>query len=404
MRYIGVMLAASVMLLTSCTAKSYEKSGRDYRRASPMPQTSYNAQHIIPKERDGGFVKAMWISYIDLAPMLADGTEESFRSSFSKACGNISDLGCNTVFVHVRAFGDALYDSQFFPPSQMAGEFDALDMMCEIAHEHGLKLHAWINPLRLQTADVLSDLGGYKTSQWYLQDTGQVSAAPYDDHLWLDPAFPEVRELIADGAAEIVVNYPVDGIHYDDYFYPTTDEAFDAQCYEEMSQGESLDDWRRSNIDELCRAIYSAVKAADSDVCVSISPQGNIENNHDIMYADVEKWCSEVGYCDIIIPQIYFGYDNSTKPFTETLREWEDICSGDDVRLVIGLGAYKIGVEDEFTENEGIIAQQIEDCADHGGVALYSYSSFFGGNVDTARVETEKQMVASALQKIGDEC
>ncbi|MBQ1433407.1 MAG: family 10 glycosylhydrolase [Ruminococcus sp.] len=393
-------LLTAALLFTGCTVSGRHDDSQDLCRCSPAPQMTDECERFPSEVQGESFVKAMWISYIDLSPMLEKGTAEDFRDKFSEACENVCELGFNTLFVHVRAFGDALYHSNIYPPSDMAGDFDALEIMCDTAHEHGLELHAWINPLRLQNADRLAALEGWQTYDWYSSNTGEVMAVEGDEHLWLDPAFSEVRDFIAEGAAEIAGNYEVDGIHYDDYFYPTTDEAFDAQCYSQFSEGIGLEDWRRENINKLCREIYSKVKAKNENITVSISPQGNIRNNYDLMYADVAKWCAEEGYCDMMIPQIYFGYDNSVKPFLRTLDEWRALCGAPEPKLVIGLAAYKIGTEDDFTDNVGIIAKQIADCAECGGVAVYTYSSFFGEDSSDPRIISEKQAVSAAL----DEC
>ena len=124
----------------------------------------------------------------------------------------------------------------------------------------------------------------------------------------------EVRQLIAEGAAELAENYDIDGLHFDDYFYPTTAEDFDAQCFSAQTEFDDLAKWRLNNISLMVGEIYSAVKAVDKDILVGVSPQGNMENNYEYMYADVKKWCSEEGYIDYICPQIYFGYENSVKP------------------------------------------------------------------------------------------
>ena len=126
--------------------------------------------------------------------------------------------------------------------------------------------------------------------------------------------------------------------------------------------------------------IYEAVKSVDKRLLFGVSPQGNMDNNYTQMYADVKKWCSEEGYLDYIAPQIYFGYENSVCPFSETLKNWENIVICKNVKLVCGLGVYKLEREDEFINDIGIIARQIGDTeADENcsGFALYSYQSLF---------------------------
>lgn len=400
-RLLAILLT---LCLAGCVNQTDQTNVTEVRRSSPQP---INYEYIPPVPEAGYTTlnydaqKGIWLSYIDLAPMLSAETAREFEESFEDACENVSELGCNTIYVHVRPFGDAAYESELYPKSDyVGGDYDPLEIMCDIAHENELSLHAWINPLRLQTADRLSEIYGYQTADWYAEGSDKVCEVYGDEHLWLDPAYPEVRALIAAGAAEIVENYQVDGIHYDDYFYPTTDEYFDAQCYAQMGDGSSLDEWRTDNISKMCREIYDSVKTANSSVVVGISPQGNIENNYEYLYADVKAWCSEEGYCDYILPQIYFGYDNPVKPFKSTLMAWQDMCSSKKVKLVVGLAAYKIGLESEFTDDVGIIAKQIRDSTSCQGIAIYTYNSLFGEDSHSERLQQEVNAISSTLENV----
>lgn len=366
----------------------------DYERYQPL---NYDVQ------------KAVWISYIELADMLAD-SEQEFRSSLDEAYKNVSDLGCNTVYVHVRAFGDAYYSSSLYTVSKYVStengtlRYDPLKIMTELAHEHELSFHAWINPMRCDTDEYMQKMQGTQIYEWYSDSDkypDYVSRPEGDDYYWLNPSRSEVRELIADGVVEIAENYDVDGIHIDDYFYPTTAESFDGQAYIEASADISLADWRLENCSEMVKSIYEAVKSVDDDIIFGISPQGNVDNNYSQMYADVEKWCAESGYLDYIAPQIYFGYNNDVCPFTQTLERWESIVTNKEIKLVCGLGVYKLDRENEFIRNDGIIASQIEDVLSDGncsGFALYSYASLFTqGDRSGGRFERETQAIYSAL-------
>ncbi|MBQ8434476.1 MAG: family 10 glycosylhydrolase, partial [Oscillospiraceae bacterium] len=129
-----------------------------------------------------------------------------------------------------------------------------------------------------------------------------------------------------------------------------------------------------------------ASKDGNSDVLFGISPQGNIEINMSSLYADVITWCSESGYCDYIVPQLYYGFKNESKPFNETLLEWKNIVTCEDVRLVAGICMYKIGSEDkwagsgksEWIEDKNIPSRQISAVIENGvSVAVYSVESLF---------------------------
>ena len=160
--------------------------------------------------------------------------------------------------------------------------------------------------------------------------------------------------------------------------------------------GIPLSEWRMNNCSEMVRLIYSSVKQANSSVLFGIAPQGNIENNYNYMFADVKRWISEKGFCDYIVPQIYFGYENKYKPFAETVSVWTELPRDKSIKLMIGIGAYKISSEEEFIEREGIIADQIGlSLSKSEGMALFSYRSLFGSE----RADTERELVADRLNE-----
>lgn len=364
------------------------------------PESSKESNAYTPINYD--VHKGMWLSYIDLQPMLAKDKSE-FESKFNAACKNIKELGCNTVYVHLRPFGDALYNSKLYPKSYLVkGDYDPLEIMVSVAHSYKLSVHGWINPLRCTAADDFENIpNSYQTKQWYnnMDTEDKLRKVEGDEHLWLNPAYEEVRRLIADGAKEIAENYNVDGIHYDDYFYPTTDKSFDKDCYESSGKNKSLAEFRRDNISALAKEIYSSVKSVNKNISVGISPQGNIENNINNMYADVYLWGSEEGYADYLEPQIYFGYKNAVKPFLKTVEEWQNLVKNKNIKLVIGLGAYKIFNEEEYSQSEGIIARQISDSLkSSGGVGIYTYNSFFAPEDKfDDRISAEKEKCAKVL-------
>ncbi|MBP0974252.1 MAG: family 10 glycosylhydrolase [Oscillospiraceae bacterium] len=389
-----IVCLLSVLLLTGC--------GRE------VPYWEQNVQQLMPdstemqEELQQEEIRAVWIPVMQYADWMTGKTEAQFRKAVSAAFGNCAELGLNTVFVHVRAYGDAYYASELFPQgAYLTGDYDPLAVMTEEAHARGLSVHAWINPLRCHTADVLARTDTrYRLRQWYddpaMNGTRLVET---DGHFWLDPAYPEVRQLVADGVAEIIAHYPVDGIHIDDYFYPTTDPAFDAAAFAETGRSD-LAAWRRENCNALVQTLYETVKAQDPSLIFSVSPQGNPETDREELYADALLWCSEPGYCDWIVPQIYYGFRNAVCPFEATLHLWEN--TADESRLVIGLAAYKTGQPDiwagsgakEWQEDGKVLSKELgmlrEEHAD--GFAFYSYSELFSP-ANTA----ERERIAALL-------
>lgn len=399
MKRLFILLTA--LLMSGCSGMSAAKP--ELQSCSPYPAAAAAIQVKAASAPEGKYsalnyesVRAIWISYLELAEIVNSG-EETFRSSFAEICENCSDMGINTLYVHVRTFGDAFYPSKLYPYTKaFQGKcFDALAVMLDEAHKRKLSFHAWINPLRCETGDVLDGTSdSYKIKQWYSSPEKYDEYVVYVEstgHYWLDPAVDEVRELIADGVREIVSGYDVDGVHIDDYFYPTEQPFFDSGIYVEQGIEKPLNEWRLENCTKMVRQIYNAVKENNRTVEFGIAPQGNIENNYNYLFADVKLWCASEGYCDYICPQIYFGYENPYKPFYPTMQDWIAMCKESGNKLIIGIAAYKVNTEDEFTENPGIIRDQARQALDEtDGAAFFSYNSFF----KTDRGEQEREKVS----------
>lgn len=343
------------------------------------------------KKPTGKEISAVWISYTELSMKDENGgNEDSFRDKISEMFDNCADLGINTVFAQVRPFCDAMYPSEIFPWSAYLtgyqGDpvyYDPLEIMVEEAHERGLGLHAWINPFRVSfdtDTDKLSEKNPAKKLLSDEKTKDRVVTA--DGGMYLCPASTQNHKLIIDGVREIIRNYEVDGIHIDDYFYPSTDISVDKTYYDEYKKnGGALfyDKWRLEVISSFVSQMYTAVKSERNDCVFSISPAGNINNNYEEEYVDVERWCSEKGYCDWIIPQIYYGFENEVLPFDKACKSWSELDKTDDVRMIYGIPAYKVNSEeDEFKAGGGIIEKQISAAKatdNYGGVAFFSYSS-----------------------------
>lgn len=313
-------------------------------------------------------------------------------------CRNIRESGMNTVIVHVRPFCDAFYASELFPWSvyltgtQGQGvDYDPLGIFLAAAKAQNLSVQAWINPYRVLLSaewEKLSDNNPAK--QWY--EAGKTeNLLLVEDGIYLNPSSVEAQTLIINGVREILQKYDIDAIHMDDYFYPTNDPSVDAASYASYQQAGgrlSQDDWRRENVSMFVSALYAAIKAQNPQTQLVISPGGDIRKNHDNLYADVERWAREPGFLDVLMPQLYYGFENAAKPFEKTAAEWANLRFAPNVSLCFGLAAYKCGKEDvhagtgalEWTQQEDILARQLKLCRTlphYGGFALYTYSSIY---------------------------
>ena len=328
----------------------------------------------------------VWVPYFSLTP--EQPTQASFRAIFRAIAAGARAKGLNALFVHVRPFCDALYPSAIFPWSHLlTGEqgkdpgWDPLAFMVEEAHAQGLAFHAWVNPLRVKTASSAFALSDDNPAV-LLAAQNPDALLECDGSLWLDPAWPQVRELIAQGVGEIVANYPVDGVHFDDYFYPSQDPALDETAYAQYcAQTEtplSLSDWRCANVNALLKACHAAVKQADPACDFGVSPQGNLANDL-AMGADVAAWCAAPGMVDYLCPQLYYSFENPALGYGEALSQWQALPKFDGLRLYAGLALYKMDTDADggtWSDGLGEIRRQTQAAreAQCAGVILYAWN------------------------------
>ena len=226
--------------------------------------TASAAKKNLPDE-----LRGIWISYLDFNTLLKNKSASAFKTNIGGAFDNIAALGLNTVFVQVRPYGDALYKSKYFPWSHtVTGTegtdpgFDPLEIMIAEAHSRGLRVEAWINPYRIRNANSTAALCSSNPAYKWLRQ-GDSAVIEYKGVISYNPASEKAQQLIADGVEEIVRGYDVDGIHFDDYFYPTTDAAFDQasyKAYQKVGGTLGLAQWRRQNVDTLIKKVYKTIK------------------------------------------------------------------------------------------------------------------------------------------------
>lgn len=346
--------------------------------------------HVFHK----GEMRGVWISYLTLDMSGTDRIEKAFKDKIDTIISQSSENGINTLIVHVRSHCDAIYKSKYFPYSHVIsgtqGEdpgFDALEYIVSAAHKAGLEVHAWINPFRVKenkTPQKLSDDNPYMLYKNDDDASNDRYIVKWENGWYLNPAYSDVRELIINGVREIVSNYDVDGIHFDDYFYPTSDSRFDDEEYQaylksvdDSSLALTLGQWRNANVNSLVSGVYSAIKSIDSLVQFGISPQGNMSNDENIS-ADVKSWSQITGYVDYICPQIYVSFDHPLLPFDKTCEEWRKLVENKNVKIYCGLALYKAGSDSDEGTWQGsndVLKKEIEYMRECGydGFMLYSW-------------------------------
>ena len=358
--------------------------------------------------------RAVWVSYIELAGM--DWTSaDAFRADAQAMMDRCAALGLNTVIVQVRPFGDALYRSALYPWSHLCTGaqgrdpgFDPLDILLTEAHLRGIAVEGWINPYRLQAGGLPRALCETNLAHTHPEWVGEAGGAPHPN-----PAIPEAAAYVADGVAELVQNYPVDGVHFDDYFYPTTDPAIDAAQFAAAGGGD-LAAFRRGQVTALVKAARDAVKAADPTLRFGVSPQGNPDNDLNQQYCDVYAWLAAGGadaVVDYLCPQLYWGdgftLSNGSQRFAyqNILAEWAAIPRA-EAALYVGLGAWQIGDGDGSADGGAaarwstgrVLADQVAGlrAAGAGGYALYRYGSLFENAAWPELAAAERAALAAA--------
>lgn len=373
MKRVILYFLTILLLLTGCSKQS---------------QTGENA---VKKSE---FSNGLWISYSEIADMLK--SEKGLKYEFPLLIEKSKKLNIDRFFIHVRSHGDSIFKSDYFPLTDTAQsvDYDIFEYMIEICRQNNIEVHAWINPYRISaTPKELSALPSNSPARLWLEDseTANDRNVVLQEGIYLNPAGFEVRRLVIDGIKEIIKKYSIDGIHFDDYFYPTTDEQFDFNSYESYKNSTqsplSLDNWRRANVDALISECKTAIDLSGKDINFSISPAASIEKNYDSFYADVGGWI-EKGYMNEVIPQIYFGFEYKDKNFRfeHLLNDWKKLCKKNEkIKLSIGIAPYKIGTAsegdgDEWQKNNDILLRQYKICKSDPnvlGVVYFSASSLF---------------------------
>ena len=334
--------------------------------------------------------RGVFISYIELSEYIKDYNEEVSKNNIKKMINNIKSYNLNTIILQVRVSSDAIYDSNIFPYSKYitndGKSYDVLDYFIKEAHNSNLRLYAWINPYRVETTNnidlITKDNPAYKyigTDNIYISNG-----------IYYNPAKKEVVNLIVDGVEE-VLNYNIDGLLFDDYFYQNTNIDYnDYKKYLIKHSNISLEEYRLNNVNNLVKTVYS--KCKEKNIKFGISPDGNIDNNYQKNMADIRSWMSEDNYIDFIIPQLYYGFNNEAKSYPKAIAEWQKLIRNDDLEMLIGLAAYKIGKEDiyakggrkEWIENNNILMKEVilaRNINNYKGFVIFRYDNLF--NKDT---------------------
>ena len=328
-------------------------------------------------------VRGVFLSYIDLENHFEQQSETGVKQEINQMVQNLKQAGFNLLILQVRSHMDAIYPSSLFPKSSYLGgvdlaQFDPLSYFIEVCQASSIQIYAWINPYRVGKKS-LKELSDYPYFDLISDSVYEVDGA-----LYLNPAKEEVTNLLLDGIRE-VLQYPVDGILFDDYFYPSMD--IDQQEYSSSGM-ESVSEFHLQVINQMVKQVYELVHSYQK--VFGISPSGNIENNYSSIGADVATWASDAGYVDFLMPQIYYGFRNEAKPFIDTINEWNELIPDERIPMYVALALYKEDTEDEYAgngkfewiEESDILKRQVllsRNLSNYHGFSIFRYDNAYQG-------------------------
>ena len=343
---IAFLVSLSAFVYLSSCSKEPIPDGPD----NPPPPvqerpTEYNAatDNLIKKDE----FRAAWLTTawsLDW-PQTATGATAQ-KALLISQLDKLKALNINVVLFQVRTSSDAFYTSTLVPWSHyLTGTqgvnpgYDPLLEAINAAHERGMELHAWLNPYRVGSDNQFfaANHPVHVHPDWYVVFNGV--------RYW-NPGLPQVREHISDIVREIVENYDVDGIHFDDYFYPSgaksTSNPYvfdDRLAYEQYGNGVNIHTWREENVNQMVLSVKNTIKNIKPYVTYGISPMGTHANAMTV-YANGVTWMKG-RYVDYLAPQIYWEIGHSTADFDTNIRFWNNESAGTPV--VPGIAAYKYG-------------------------------------------------------------
>ncbi|MBR6949269.1 MAG: family 10 glycosylhydrolase [Bacilli bacterium] len=340
-------------------------------------------------------IRGVFISYIEEKEYLSKDEEKS-KINIKEIINNIKKSNYNLIILQVRSNCDSIYNSNIFK-EKLEGlsndYFDVLDYFIQESHKKGIKVYAWINPYRIRTTIDTSTITELSPAYKYL-NTDYIYI---NNGIYFNPSKKEVEDLIVEGVKEIIDNYKVDGILFDDYFYPGDD--VDIKDYNEYIENNNYVDpktYHLNIINRMVKRVHTICK--NKNVLFGISPDGNINNNYDYLYADIYKWLDSSDYVDYIMPQIYYGFFNESKPFYNIVHEWNNYIKNKDIKLIIALAMYKSGNYDKYAKSgeyewinsKDILKKEVlisRNLKQYNGFSIFRYDNLYGNNINDNQKE-----------------
>lgn len=370
--------------------------------------------------------RAVWIATvvnIDWPKTSTDAVAKQ-QQDYIDILDGYKKLNYNVVIVQIRSVGDAFYPSKFAPWSRyLTGKegkapdpyYDPLEWMITQAHLRGFEFHAWFNPFRatfdLKKETLSPNHDMVKHPEWMIK---------YGEKYYYNPGLPEVQNQLVAVVEEVVKNYDIDAVHFDDYFYPYKIAGLDfndTAAYKKYGNGLSLADWRRLNTNNYVKCTNYAIKKIKPWVQFGISPFGVWRNksvdpkgsdtqsgqtNYDDLFADPMAWM-EYKWVDYILPQLYWSIDHRTASYAKLLKWWSENSNG-NAAVYIGNSSYKINTDsDKKWNNPFEIPNQINlnrSYKNIQGNGFFSAKWFLNNNKPVTSILASNQYKYPALPNV----
>lgn len=370
--------------------------------------------------------RAVWVSHF-AGDLSAYQDAESYKKDLTTIMDNMETWGMNALVFHIRTHNNAMYDSKLNPRARWWAnvnfeEFDPLEWLITECHKRGIEFHAWMNPYRLGDSNVVGD---YPEGNPANDPSLHLSNG---DGKILDPSSQVVRDFIVDTCMEVIENYDVDAIHFDDYFYISGVET------------SKSGDWKREQVNLFIKQLHDEMTAHNEkygkNVQLGISPSGIYRNGSYVakptydekgnllsplgsytsgfahydnyLYSDTLHWINE-GWIDYITPQSYWGLEHNVASYAALTRWWSWATTNKDVNLYMGMGIYMaIDGSGYWNKDTNEVEKQLLNAGMYSeidGICVYKYASLLSANATVKKgVETFKnywgaKRVPSSVQK-----
>ena len=392
MRKIKISLGLIIILACTSFITVVNVSNESGSEVKPLEivNASLTPKEIFTKKYPKRELRSAWITtFTNLDwPSTKGLTSLEQKKEFLKIISDFEQNSINAVIGQVRASSDAFYKSKLSPWSEWLtgqqgqapdGDFDPLKFMVKECHQRNMEFHAWFNPFRavshVKFSSVSQDHITRKKPEWFFK---------YGNTLYYNPGIPEVRAYICDVVKEVVKNYDIDGVHFDDYFYPYTikgEKIPDDKEFQNYSRGcESKEDWRRDNINLLIQEIAQVIKAEKKHVKFGVSPlaiwrnhkqdpEGSFTNSgqssYDNLYCDTKLWIEEK-WVDYMAPQLYWSTSNKFANYNHLINWWTR--DEYDRHIYVGHAIYKLNTKNRHSFGTDELIKQVNISRQNGRV------------------------------------